>query len=217
MSEIVATADAPQQARTAAVAAVVPSPSDAQTASRPISQAAAIAAEVPIETPAGSVPTSEVQTRTLAPDVSVQATDQPPPDRSRPMPKTKQSRRERPHRKPAHASAASSRATTVAHNSHADTVTGSVAAANYRAIVAAELNRRKFYPASARSSGIEGVVVVSFTVGSAGTVIGKTIVRSAEQPILDDAARQIMATLSLPTPPGGTFRATVPTQFDMRH
>lgn len=94
------------------------------------------------------------------------------------------------------------------------TVTGSVASANYRSIVAAELNRRKFYPPAARSSGARGVVVVNFTVGSGGHVTQHAITRSSGQPALDQAVHQMMAAVSLPPPPGGVFRASVPIHFD---
>lgn len=214
MSKIVAAADAPQQAQTAAVTAVASAPSEAQVASKPASQTAEVSADVPTEIPAAFLSAPAIQAQTLTPDASVQVTHEPPPSHPRSTPKAEH---ERPHRRPARTSAASSRATAIAHNSHAEMVTGSLATANYRAIVAAELNRRKFYPASARSAGIEGVVVVSFTVGDAGKVITKTIVRSSGQPTLDEAARDMMAALSLPAPPGGRFRATVPIQFDMRN
>lgn len=97
------------------------------------------------------------------------------------------------------------------------TVTGSVASANYRSLVAAELNRRKFYPAAARSSGARGVVLVNFTVGSSGHVTQHSIARSSGQPALDQAVHQMMASVSLPPPPGGVFRASVPIHFDFAH
>jgi protein TonB len=94
-------------------------------------------------------------------------------------------------------------------------VTGSIASANYRSIVAAELNRRKFYPPAARSSGLEGVVVVDFTIGASGRVTRHAILRSSGQPLLDEAVHHMMASLALPPPPGGSFRARVPVRFDI--
>jgi protein TonB len=102
-----------------------------------------------------------------------------------------------------------------ASQSVASLVTGSVASANYRSIVAAELNRRKFYPAGARSSGTHGVVVVTFTIGPGGHVTEHSITRSSGQPALDQAVHQMMASVSLPPPPGGSFRASVPIHFDL--
>jgi protein TonB len=94
---------------------------------------------------------------------------------------------------------------------------GSIASANYRSIVAADLNRRKFYPPSARAAGTQGVVVVTFTIGTDGRVAQHAISRSSGRPVLDRAVHQMMAAVSLPPPPGGRFRATVPIRFDIAH
>ena len=82
-------------------------------------------------------------------------------------------------------------------------------------MLSAELNRRKFYPPAARSSGVQGVVIVAFTVGLSGQVTGHSITRSSGQPALDQAVHQMMASVSLPPPPGGVFRASVPIHFDI--
>jgi protein TonB len=127
------------------------------------------------------------------------------------LPKPRPEKKKVAHKKPA---AVQSRARAVSQEAMAS-VTGAVASANYRSIVAAELNRRKFYPSSARASGAHGVVVVTFTVGAAGRVTHHSITRSSGQSELDGAIHQIMAAISLPPPPGGTFRATVPIRFDI--
>lgn len=110
---------------------------------------------------------------------------------------------------------ASSRASALARQSNAHVVTGSIASANYRSVVAAELNRRKFYPPLARAAGAQGVVVVTFIIGADGHVAHHAISRSSGRPVLDRAVHRMMAAVSLPPPPGGRFRATVPIRFDI--
>jgi protein TonB len=140
-----------------------------------------------------------------------QKTAVPVKPKRRPDPKPK--RRDR--HKESTAASARSRASALSQQSSAQSVTGSIASANYRSIVAAELNRRKFYPPAARSSGANGVVVVTFTVGGDGRIARHAITRSSGQPALDSAVHQMMAAVSLPPPPGGSFRATVPIRFDI--
>lgn len=129
--------------------------------------------------------------------------------------KKKHKRHEKEDATEASQARAVSRASALSQDSSASAVTGGAASANYRSIVAAELNRRKFYPPGARASGIEGVVVVAFTVGASGRVTAHSITRSSGQVTLDRAANQMMAAVSLPPPPNGVFRATVPIRFDI--
>jgi protein TonB len=148
-------------------------------------------------------PHGEVQARPLAPAKPRSAKEKP-------------KQHKKAARENAQASAAS-RASALAQHSTADVVTGSVAAATYRSIVSAELNRHKYYPPDARAAGTEGVVTVTFTVGPSGRVTHHAIVRSSGAAVLDRAVSQIMAALALPPPPGGQFRATVPIRFDLTH
>ncbi|MBX9827506.1 MAG: TonB family protein [Xanthobacteraceae bacterium] len=109
-------------------------------------------------------------------------------------------------------SIASSASTPPRHSALAS-VSGSVGSANYRALVVAELNRRKFYPSGARDQ--RGVVVVTFAIGSSGGVTSSSVTRSSGVSALDGAVLQMMRSVSLPPPPGGSFRATVPVHFDL--
>jgi protein TonB len=93
-------------------------------------------------------------------------------------------------------------------------VAGSAASATYRALVMAELNRRKFYPPDARDQ--RGVVVVTFAIGSSGSVTSSRISRSSGVSALDGAVLQMMRSVSLPPPPGGSFHATAPIRFDVQ-
>ena len=121
--------------------------------------------------------------------------------------------------KPKAQSAASSASSASSMSRHAlvATAAGAAASANYRSLVVAELNRRKFYPPAARDSGIKGVVVVAFSIGAAGTIAGYKITNSSGNGVLDGAIHQMMKAVSLPPPPGGSFHASVPIYFDLSH
>ena len=58
-------------------------------------------------------------------------------------------------------------------------------------------------------------MVVDFAVGANGRVTRHAITQSSGQGSLDQAVHQMMASVSLPPPPGGVFRATVPIRFDI--
>jgi protein TonB len=88
-----------------------------------------------------------------------------------------------------------------------------VSTASYRLLVIAELSRHKQYPPAALSAGVQGTVVVSFTIGPSGRVVAHTIARSSGSSALDSAVNRMMAAISLPPPPGGSYRATAPVQF----
>jgi protein TonB len=195
--------EAPREAQVAEVTAVQAVPSDAQPVQAREATPEHTAAILPVPNIATIDPRAEVVTATDVPE--------PPVKPARPEKKMK------PHRKPSEATAARSKASALARQAMANAVTGGEAGATYRSIVAAELNRRKFYPPAARASGVEGVVTVTFTVGASGHVTGHAITRSSGQPALDQAVHQMMAAISLPPPPGGVFRATVPIRFDLAH
>jgi protein TonB len=113
------------------------------------------------------------------------------------------------------ASRVASRAGAVTGRGETGAASGAVATADYRALVSAELNRRKRYPESARAEGATGTVVVSFTIGSSGRVTASSIVRSSGHGMLDTAARQMLSAVSLPPPPGGRYSATAPVHFSL--
>ena len=83
---------------------------------------------------------------------------------------------------------------------------GGMSRADYGALVVAELNRRKFFPAAARQAGASGSVGVSFTLGPSGRVISQSIVRSSGNAALDDAARAILCRAANPAAAGRAFQ-----------
>jgi periplasmic protein TonB len=120
------------------------------------------------------------------------------------------------HKRPSHAASelqAASRATASSNRGRASAAAGAVSTASYRLLVIAELSRHKQYPPAALSAGVQGTVVVSFTIGPSGRVVAHTIARSSGSSALDSAVNRMMAAISLPPPPGGSYRATAPVQF----
>lgn len=89
------------------------------------------------------------------------------------------------------------------------------ARANYGAIVAAELNRHKFYPPGARAAGETGSVGVTFVIGASGRVVSHAITRSSGSSALDGAVNRMMATAHAPPPPGGSFRGSININFNL--
>lgn len=89
--------------------------------------------------------------------------------------------------------------------------------ANYMAGVASRLLSRKYFPPGAPS----GTVVVHFSLGSSGKLLGRSVARSSGSPILDAAALRIVerAAPFPPFPEGvGTMRLSfnVPMSFSAR-
>jgi len=96
---------------------------------------------------------------------------------------------------------------------------GSRAASNYKGRVAAKLRRAKRYPRQAERKQITGVVHVSFTIASSGSVSGIRISRSSGHAILDQAAIDMVTRASpMPKFPREVRHAKmtiqVPVQFD---
>ena len=85
--------------------------------------------------------------------------------------------------------------------------------ASYAALVVAEIQAHRYYPASARERGEQGAVGVSFTIGPGGRVAAASVVRPSGFAELDDAARQIVRSISPPPPPGGSFTASTTIRF----
>jgi periplasmic protein TonB len=88
--------------------------------------------------------------------------------------------------------------------------------ANYAATVAAELNRHRFYPEAARAAGLSGAVGVAFTIGPSGHATSIGITHSSGVAALDSAARQSVASIHVPAPPGGIFRTATTIRFTLR-
>jgi protein TonB len=92
---------------------------------------------------------------------------------------------------------------------------GGLSHASYAALLAAEIRRRTFYPASARAAGASGDVGVAFTVGASGRIIGQSITVSSGSAALDGAARAILQSVRTPPPPDGRFSATTRIRFHL--
>jgi periplasmic protein TonB len=87
--------------------------------------------------------------------------------------------------------------------------------AAYAALVSAEINRHKHYPASARENGSGGAVGVVFSIGPSGAIVSHMIIRSSGNSAIDATVHQMM-TSSHPQPPsGGHFRGSVSISFNL--
>ncbi|MDN5870951.1 MAG: TonB family protein [Nitrococcus sp.] len=86
---------------------------------------------------------------------------------------------------------------------------------SYAALVSAELNRHKIYPASARDAGASGNVAVVLTVGPSGDIIAHRITRSSGNAAIDAAVHTMMTLAQPPPPPGGRFVGSVVIRFQL--
>ncbi len=86
--------------------------------------------------------------------------------------------------------------------------------AAYAALVSAEINRHKFYPAGARASGANGSVGVTFSIGPSGAIRSHSITRSSGNSALDAAVGQMLASSHPPPPPGGSFYGSTTIHFN---
>jgi protein TonB len=86
---------------------------------------------------------------------------------------------------------------------------------NYAGLLAAELRRHQFYPASARSEGVTGSVSVAFTVGASGRVVSQSITSSSGNAALDGAAHAMMRAVHTPPPPDGHFSTSTTIRFHL--
>jgi len=200
---------------------VVAQPAQQQPASEaPPPSAVAALPTAPSESsspiPASVTPSPAVKEAPLPPQLPVKHTG--PREQPTTQKRTPPARRERT--KPAttsdHATTGASDATPPQHATASLSSGRGAAEGNFRSLVLAEINRRKRYPRSAEMNGIEGVVGVSFTIGPAGRVIAHTITRPSGNSELDEAVHQLMATISVPPPPGGQFSANVAIRFQRR-
>lgn len=86
---------------------------------------------------------------------------------------------------------------------------------NYGAIISAELNRHKAYPAAARARREMGSVGVSFTVGGSGRIVSHSIYSSSGSSSLDGEVVAMMTAARAPPPPGGIFHGSIVVHFTL--
>jgi protein TonB len=91
----------------------------------------------------------------------------------------------------------------------------------YAAQLAAALRSRLRYPETARAQGISGVATLRFTMQRSGRIVSATLVRSAGNTVLDQAALAAASPgTSLPpapeTIPQQQFTFSVPLRFSLR-
>lgn len=87
--------------------------------------------------------------------------------------------------------------------------------ATYGALILAQIRANRFYPDAARAQGLKGATRVAFSVGSSGSMTSVTVVGSSGSSILDDAARQIVRSVHVPSPPGGSFSGSTTVNFSL--
>ena len=87
--------------------------------------------------------------------------------------------------------------------------------AAYAALVSADINRHKHYPAYARERGTTGSASVVFSVGPSGAIVSHTITRSSGNGAIDAEVHQMMVASHPPPPPGGRFRGSVAISFNL--
>ncbi|PIP00169.1 energy transducer TonB [Pleomorphomonas carboxyditropha] len=90
--------------------------------------------------------------------------------------------------------------------------------AKWQARLMAHLERRKRYPAGARSRREQGVAYVRFAIDDAGNVLSAVLARSSGFPELDNEVLALVRRASpLPAPPPGVPSAiTTPVLFDLK-
>jgi protein TonB len=88
---------------------------------------------------------------------------------------------------------------------------------NYNGRVSAHLQRYQRYPESARSKGITGIGVASFSIDGGGRVTSVSVVRSAGAAVLDqDMEAWVRRASPFPAPPNGQPQSfTVPLRYNL--
>lgn len=102
-----------------------------------------------------------------------------------------------------------------------DTTAGrsaSVSPARWQSRLMAHLERRKRYPAAARSNHEEGTVYVRFRIDTSGNVLSVSLSRSSGHSILDQAVLDLVRRASPvpPPPPGVSTTVVAPVRFTIR-
>jgi protein TonB len=91
-----------------------------------------------------------------------------------------------------------------------------VAMAAYGAVVSAEINKKKSFPAAARAAGARGTVLVEFTIAPDGSVAQHRLLQSSGFAVLDGAVQALFSEIRFPKPPRGVFTASIPIKFEIR-
>ena len=94
----------------------------------------------------------------------------------------------------------------------------SVTPAKWQTLLMAHLERRKKYPADARSRGETGTVYVRFSIDDVGNVLSVTLAHSSGHSELDSEVLSLVWRVSpVPAPPADVKKTiTAPVQFSMR-
>lgn len=180
--------------------------------------------EVADEPPeAEEAPPSDIPTPRLKPERTDVADADPPPEPKveRETPKKTPPTPAKPAAPPPSAPSAPSSAARSggAGGGGVSQTAGSAAASAYRAKVAAQLKRKRFYPNAARRDRLTGSATVSFTLNASGKVTAVRVVRSSGKKILDEAAIEMVRRASPypPIPPGlgSTITVQAPIAFDL--
>jgi periplasmic protein TonB len=181
---------------------------------------APVVAELPEDAAEPDIP----QTSAVTPEeeVTAQAPPPPPPPQQKPSVRRETTRR-RTTAPPPSAVSSSQRQGSPTQSRQASQ--GSAASGDptlrnqYATAIRAAVLRRKRYPPSAQSARIEGTATVRFTVQRSGTVASSSLVRSAGNAALDQAALATVAPGASypPVPEGlpGQMTFVVPLRFDI--
>jgi protein TonB len=104
---------------------------------------------------------------------------------------------------------------TAARQSMAGLFSSSMTPARWQSRLMAHLERRKRYPAGARSRGEVGVAAVRFTIDDSGNVLNVALARSSGFPDLDEEVVALVRRASpVPAPPPGANKTiTAPVRF----
>lgn len=214
----------PQAASEAAPAPEEPVPADPieeVQAPEPVTEAAK--PQPIMETPQTQVTQAEVQLPQQRP-IEVKARQQ---TALRPEPK-KPPKQKPAKPRPQHAQEASKAAVVAqvhanqsSRNAARQTSSGQLsgqAPAEWRSQLMAHLERRKRYPAGARSRGERGIAYVRFRIDDEGNVLAASLARSSGSVELDQEVLSLVRRASpVPTPPAGVSRTiTAPVRFDSR-
>lgn len=102
-----------------------------------------------------------------------------------------------------------------------ETTTGlgaAISPARWQSRLMAHLERRKRYPAAARSAHQEGTAYVRFRIDSSGNVLSVSLSRSSGHSTLDQAVLDLVRRASPvpPPPPGASTTIVAPVRFDIR-
>lgn len=158
----------------------------------------------------------------LPPPKPAEAAPEPPPKPvEKPKPKPTATRKP-----PAPATSAAPRSDAPQANATAAPTAGvssanSMAPANWRSLLMAQIHRMKRYPSEARTAREEGIARVRFSIDRSGKVLAASLVSSSGSASLDGEALALMQRISpVPAPPpeqpGSTITLTVPINFSLR-